>query len=136
MTNMLHNGTFARFPNIRWIMPHMGGVTPFLFFRLSGLDDDPKVRERNPEGVAYYLRGLYYDIAQSASGLAMDALLQMADPTRILFGTDYPSARNVEKVMRDTISALKTHPRLDQKMRAMISSKNAEGLFPRLAPNA
>jgi 6-methylsalicylate decarboxylase len=136
MTNMLYNGTFARFPNIRWIMPHMGGVTPFLYFRLSGLDDDPKVRERNPQGVAYYLRALYYDIAQSASGLAMGALLQMAGPSRILFGTDYPSARNVEKVMRDTISALKADPGLDQETRAMISSENAEGLFPRLAPTA
>ena len=45
ITNMLYNGTLAKYPNIRWIMPHMGGVTPFLLFRLSGLNDDPKVRE-------------------------------------------------------------------------------------------
>jgi predicted TIM-barrel fold metal-dependent hydrolase len=69
ITNMLYTGILAKYPNIRWIMPHMGGVTPFLLFRLSGLDDDPKVRERIPEGVATYLKRLYYDVAQSPSRL-------------------------------------------------------------------
>jgi predicted TIM-barrel fold metal-dependent hydrolase len=133
---MLYNGTLAKFTNIRWIMPHMGGVTPFLFFRLSGLDDEPKVHERNPSGVAHYLRSVYYDIAQSPSRLAMSALLQMAGPSRILFGTDYPSARNVEKVMRDTVAALESDPALSHETRAMIASGNAERLFPRFATAA
>ena len=33
-------------------MSHMGGVTPFLLFRLNGLDDEPKLRPRLPDGVA------------------------------------------------------------------------------------
>ena len=36
IANMLFSGTLERFPNIRFIMPHAGGVTPFLLFRLSG----------------------------------------------------------------------------------------------------
>ena len=56
IANMLYTGMLAKYPNIRWIMPHMGGVTPFLMFRLCGLDDDPKARERIPDGVATYLR--------------------------------------------------------------------------------
>ena len=100
IANLLYTGTLARYPNIRFIMSHMGGVTPFLLFRLRGLDDQPKLRERIPEGVAAYLGRLYYDIAQSAAPLAFRALLDIADPSRILFGTDYPFARNAEKVMR------------------------------------
>ncbi len=50
ITNMLYTGMLAKFPNIRWIMPHMGGVAPFLLFRLSGIEDDPKARDKVPGG--------------------------------------------------------------------------------------
>ena len=133
VTNMLYNGTFAKYPNIRWIMPHMAGVTPFLLFRLSGLDDDPKICERSPDGVAAYLRRLYYDVAQSPSPLALRALLEIADPSRILFGTDYPSARNVEKVMRDTIEAVRSFDGFDDETRRNVMARNAERLLPRFA---
>lgn len=133
ITNMLYNGTLAKFPNIRWIMPHMGGVTPFLLFRLSGLNDDPKVRERIPDGVAAYLRRLYYDVAQSAAPLSFRALLEVADPDRILFGTDYPSARPAEKVMRDTAAAVRTFDGFDETLRHKIMAGNAQALLPRFA---
>jgi len=133
ITNMLYTGMLAKFPNIRWIMPHMGGVTPFLMFRLCGLDDDPKARERIPDGVAAYLRRLYYDVAQSPSPLALRALLDVADPSHILFGTDYPSARNVEKVMRDTVAAVRTFDGFDDKLRRKVMASNAQGILPRFA---
>ena len=133
ITNMLYTGMLAKYPNIRWILPHMGGVTPFLLFRLCGLDDDPKVRARIPDGVTAYLRRLHYDIAQSPSRLALRALLEVADPTRILFGTDYPSARNVEKVMRDTVDAVRTFDGFDETLRRNVMARNARTLFPRFA---
>jgi len=133
ITNMLYTGMLAKYPNIRWIMPHMGGVTPFLLFRLSGLDDDPKVRERIPDGVATYLKRLYYDVAQSPAPLALRALLEVADPSRIMFGTDYPSARNFEKVMRDTVHAVRTFDGFDDALRDNVMAANAQTLFPRFA---
>jgi len=57
----------------------MGGVTPFLLFRLNGLDDEPKLRPRFPDGVAAHLKRLYYDVAQSAAPLSFHALLEVAD---------------------------------------------------------
>ena len=36
IANLLCTGTLAKYPNIRFIMSHMGGVTPSLLFRLSG----------------------------------------------------------------------------------------------------
>jgi 6-methylsalicylate decarboxylase len=133
ITNMLYTGMLAKYPNIRWIMPHMGGVAPFLMFRLCGLDDDPKARERIPDGVAAYLRRLYYDVAQSPSPLALRALLDVADPSRILFGTDYPSARNVEKVMRDTVAAISTFDGFDDVLRRKVMASNAQRILPRFA---
>lgn len=133
ITNMLYTGIQAKYPNIRWIMPHMGGVAPFLIFRLSGLDDDPKVHERLPEGVAAYLKRLYYDVAQSPSRLALHALLEVADPSRVMFGTDYPSARNAEKVMRNTLEAVRSFEGFDDKLRQNVMSGNAQAIFPRFA---
>lgn len=133
ITNMLYNGTLAKFPNIRFIMPHMGGVTPFLLFRLSGLDDNPAIRKRIPEGVAAYLNRLYYDVAQSPSPLALRALLEIADPGRILFGTDYPSARNVEKVMADTVASVRSFDGFDDTLRHNVMVGNAQALLPRFA---
>jgi predicted TIM-barrel fold metal-dependent hydrolase len=114
-------------------MSHMGGVTPFLLFRLRGLDDQPKLRERIPEGVAAHLGRLYYDIAQSAAPLSFRALLEVADHSRILFGTDYPFARNAEKVMTDTITALASFDGFDAALRRKIAHDNARMLFPRFA---
>ena len=39
--NLLWNGTFGKYPNIRWIMPHGGGTIPFLVYRMSAMDDNP-----------------------------------------------------------------------------------------------
>jgi len=133
ITNLLFNGTLEKYPNIRWIMPHMGGVTPFLLFRLCGLDDDPKAKPKIPAGVATYLKRLYYDVAQSAAPLSFRALLEVADPSRILFGTDYPSARPAEKVMRDTVVAVRSFDGFDESLRKNIMSGNAQALLPRFA---
>jgi 6-methylsalicylate decarboxylase len=131
IVNLLCTGTLAKYPNIRFIMAHMGGVTPFLKFRLSGLDDEPKLRERLPDGVAAYLKRFYYDVTQSTSPGALDALLDVADPDRILFGTDYPFARNAEKVMTDTIAAIAEFPGFDAPTRRKVACENARALFPR-----
>jgi predicted TIM-barrel fold metal-dependent hydrolase len=114
-------------------MPHMGGVAPFLLFRLSGIEDDPKARDKVPAGVATYLKRLWYDVAQSPSRLAINALLEIADPSRILFGTDYPSARPAEKVMRDTVAAVRTFDGFDETLRHKIMAGNAQALLPRFA---
>jgi predicted TIM-barrel fold metal-dependent hydrolase len=132
--NLLYNGTLAKYPNIRFLMSHMGGVTPFLLFRLSGLDDDPKVRERIPDGVAAHLNRLYYDVAQSAAPLSLRALLDIADPSRIFFGTDYPFARKAEKVLKDTIAGVAGFGGFaDDALRRKMSYENAQALFPRFA---
>lgn len=133
ITNMLYTGMLEKFPNIRFIMPHMGGVTPFLLFRLSGLDDDPKLKDKVPAGVKTYLNRFYYDVAQSPSPLALRALMEIADPSRVMFGTDYPSARFFEKVMADTIAGVKEFDGFDEALLAKVMAGNAKALLPRFA---
>jgi len=73
------------------------------------------------------------DVAQSAAPLSFRALLEIADPSRILFGTDYPFARNAEKVLKDTIEALARFDGFDDTLRRKIAFDNARTLFPRFA---
>jgi len=72
-------------------------------------------------------------VAQSAAPLSFHALLEVADPSRILFGTDYPFARNAEKVMKDTIEALAHFDGFDATLRRKIALDNARILFSRFA---
>jgi predicted TIM-barrel fold metal-dependent hydrolase len=132
IANLHWNGMFTRFANIRWVMPHAGGVTPFLAFRFSGMDDIPSVRERSPEGVAATLKRLYYDIAQATHPAPLRALLEVADPSRILFGTDFPFARNIG-VIEQSIAAVDEFDGFDAALRHKVMRDNALALFPRLA---
>ncbi|MPZ56233.1 MAG: amidohydrolase family protein [Rhizobiales bacterium] len=131
IANLHFNGMFARFPDIRWLMPHAGGVTPFLAFRLSGMDDINAVRERSPDGITATLKRLYYDIAQATHPAPLRALMEIADPSRILFGTDFPFARNAG-VIEQSIAAVEAFEGFDATVRRKVERDNALALFPRL----
>ncbi len=88
--NLLWNGTFGKFPNIRWIMPHGGGTIPFLAYRLSSMDHRPQVRDKLPGGsVATALRGLYYDVAEICAPAPLKALTEIADPSPSCSGATF-----------------------------------------------
>lgn len=71
----------------------------------------------------------YYDTALSSTSAAFPSLLAVADPTRILFGSDFPFAPvRAVKYMRTEYEAMRLPPTL----RAGIDRNNAEALFPRL----
>jgi predicted TIM-barrel fold metal-dependent hydrolase len=132
--NMLWNGTFAKFPNIRWIMPHGGGTIPFLTYRLSQMDH--KRTDRLIGGtVASTLRSLYYDVAEICAPAPLSALMKVADPSRILFGSDYPFSRHKNPVqdVRDLIAGFEAFDGFDAATRHGIERDNALKLLPRLS---
>ena len=104
-------------------------------FRLTLIvfDQMPAHRDKVPKGVRTYLRRLYYDVAQSIDPPALSALMAIADPAHVMFGTDYPFARNPEAVVRDTIAGVNTFEGFDDSLRAHVDRDNALSLFPRFA---
>ena len=69
-----------RYPNLRFIIPHLGGTIQFLLARLTG---------KTEEEITGGLHGIYYDtVSGSAEALASACLIYGA--SRLLFGTDYP----------------------------------------------
>jgi aminocarboxymuconate-semialdehyde decarboxylase len=91
-TSLILAGVPARFSAIRFILSHAGGVLPYPFPRIAlSLDMMPGVIERIGDPAAA-LRAFYYDIALAAGAPTFAALGRIADPSRILFGTDFPMA--------------------------------------------
>jgi 6-methylsalicylate decarboxylase len=87
VANLIYSGTLDRCPHIRWIIPHGGGALPALSLRLDGVRGD---RNRASDRAASYLRRFHYDLAGPRSDAALGALLGIADPGHLLYGSDWP----------------------------------------------
>jgi predicted TIM-barrel fold metal-dependent hydrolase len=133
--NLLWNGTFAKYPNIRWLMPHGGGTIPFLIYRMSAMDDNPDVGDRLPGGtVASALGHFYYDVAEICAPGPLKCLMEIADPARLTFGSDFPFSRHRTPTqdVRNLLAAFNAFEGWDAATRRNIETDNALQLFPRL----
>jgi len=90
MVSLMFQGGAAKFPDIRWIFSHSGGVTPFLLSRYQREEVEKDRKSVLPTGMMYELRKLHYDTAQGHHEGALKALLAIIPTSQVLFGTDYP----------------------------------------------
>lgn len=90
--NLVLSGCMERYPNIRWILSHAGGFLPYVSWRLSLAEHLDAYAGSLPKGVMAYIRNFFFDTALSPSPAALRCLLEVADPRKILFGSDYPFA--------------------------------------------
>ena len=94
IANTIFSGTAARYPNMPVIFSHGGGSMPKLVRRLSGSDNDPKMKEIVPGGFIAMARKLYYDVAQQTLPSQLWPLKNVATVPQMVFGTDSPYAAN------------------------------------------
>lgn len=100
IASLIYSGTTTRFPDVRFIFSHGGGVMPYIIERfLAGTSAElmPGVVTHGqasgppknvPKGVLYELRQMYYDTAQVSNPVAMAALRQVVTTSQIVYGTD------------------------------------------------
>jgi len=129
--NLIWTGTLERRPNLRIILSHAGGTTPYLAGRIGLLAALPQIRERAPKGPAHYLAQFNYDTALSANPNALRSLQELVGPEKILFGSDFPFAP--EPIARASIEGLARYAGFDAPARARIERENALALLPGLA---
>jgi len=103
-TNLIMKGVMTRYPDIRFILSHAGGTLPFLAHRLSIFDTRTPFAENYPEGALALLKRFWFDTALSADNVPLTGLTEIADPAKILFGTDYPYV--VEEVAEEETARL------------------------------
>jgi len=128
IASLVFSGTAARYPDIRWIFSHSGGTMPFLLSRFTRQEVDMKERakERMPRGVMYELGKFYYDTAQGNHSGALSALMKIAAPSQVLFGSDFPFRDGAEEI--EGLKAFRFKPK---DLRA-IERDNALKLLPGL----
>lgn len=94
VAEMMFAGILDRYPNIRWVLSHLGGALPYVSWRLSMMEHSDRgayaaFRERG-RTVADYLRSLHYDTAVSAGPAALRAAIELLGTERLVFGSDIP----------------------------------------------
>ncbi|RTL56060.1 MAG: amidohydrolase [Rhodocyclaceae bacterium] len=130
-TSLLFAGVMHRLTNIKISLSHAGGMLPFVAHRIAELAPAANISEMTREELLQGIRGFYFDTALSSSRQAIDSLVAVANPERIMFGSDFPYAplRTVSYFTQALDDNLKDQDSLLTK----INSGNALKLFSRLS---
>jgi aminocarboxymuconate-semialdehyde decarboxylase len=90
VARMCYDGLLRDFPDIRWIIAHIGGAVPYLMERMdNGFRDFAECRVKIDQLPSTYLKRLYYDtVTFSAYNLNLARDLVGAD--HLVMGSDYP----------------------------------------------
>lgn len=132
VSNLLLKGVLKKYPDIKLIIPHAGAALPVLVDRIIGLSpalglDEPV----EPDEVFRQLRSLYFDLAGFPIPRLLPALLTIADPDKMLYGSDWPFTPNV--IVESLIQQIAETDQLDEAFKQKIFSLNAHTLFSRFA---
>jgi predicted TIM-barrel fold metal-dependent hydrolase len=132
VTNMVLSGVLDRYPNIIVIVPHAGAALPVLAGRIELLLPMLSAPgSQTPPSIRSALKRLHFDLAGAPVPELLGALLQVATPDRIHYGSDWPFTPVV--VCEALLSKLDATSLLDVPSRQRIMRDNAVRLFPRLA---
>lgn len=128
--NLITSGTITRYPNVKIIVPHCGSFLPSLVERLAGITEILAAQGvGKPVKVMDSVKMLYFDFAGSALPRNLDTLLTMVDPSKIMYGSDYPYTP-APLIIESKKSLMAYEP--IEKYKAMIFRENALQLFKRL----
>lgn len=110
--SLLINGSFERFPAIRWHVAHGGGTVPMLRARLNALA--AAARELGPafgapegaqlltaDSARQALRRAFFDTALVADEPALRAMQATASTEHLMFGSDWPFAARLYAALED-----------------------------------
>lgn len=131
MTRLIFSGIFERFPNIKFITHHAGGIVPYLADRIKvhydnglerlGLKNFPGLTKHPIE----YYKLFYADTALNGNLSALRCALEFFGEERLLFGTDMPyDVENGDISIRETIRAVEELTE-DKDIKEKIFFKNA-----------
>lgn len=129
--NMIANGVFEKFPNIKLIVPHSGSFLPNLYERFPFIVDFLAGKGlMEPVDVKKSYAKLYFDCSGDPIPNNLEFLLSTTTPDRVMYGSDYPFT-NAE-ITRKKLPALQAHFENNPALlpyKEKIFHENAEKLF-------
>lgn len=124
--DLVLSGTLARHRSIRWIVPHAGAVLPVVAHRVAAIS----ATTDSPVDVPGALGTLYYDLAGLPLPVALDALVTVVSPDRLLYGSDFPFTP--APAVTALAHALDEDPVTDTADLTLAPGSPGASLFPRL----
>jgi len=129
--NLVFSGAVERFPRIRFVLAHAGGLMPYFAWRLSiSPMIDARLEQLTPADIYARLGRFWYDNALSPTAETLTCLNAVAPPNQIVFGSDWPFAN--ARVISEAVKTYEAVP-LPQAQREAIDRGNALSLFPQWA---
>jgi len=89
--NLMARNVPARYPDIKWVIPHCGSFLPMAIPRMKAVL--PAMIAKNlmqPVDFEANLAQFYYDLAGAPSAEAIASMLTITTPDHIMYGSDYP----------------------------------------------
>ena len=100
--SLVTSGTKAKYPHVKVILSHGGGTLAVLADRAAGMAQMMGC-PLSPQEIIDGFRTFYYDVALTAAPAAVAAVLELADPARLLYGSDLPYAPEATVAMVDAV---------------------------------
>ncbi len=124
---LMMTGVFLKFPEVKFIFAHYGGVLPLVKERYD--NTYLMLRKRNfvkdlGKIPSDYFRNLYFDTSGSRSLASLLCALEVADLNHILWGSDFPANQDIE----GSIAVIKNAPH-ESREKEMLFSGNLEKLL-------
>jgi uncharacterized protein len=112
ISRLIFSGIVERYPSLRFLTHHAGGIIPHLAGRLGLRHDSPGQRKGigvedrfTPEYTTELYKRFYGDTVFSGAHGPLECALEFFGPDHILFGTDMPyGAEGGELFVRSTIA--------------------------------
>lgn len=124
---LVFRGVPERFPRIRWVLGHLGGMIPYMAERLDrGWRAFAECRRHCPQPPSQYLRQFYFDTVNFDVPALMLAV-QFAGAGHVLAGSDYAHQIGSPQQMLESLRALPLPPAA----RDQILGGNARNLYQR-----
>jgi aminocarboxymuconate-semialdehyde decarboxylase len=125
VVRLIMGGVMDRFPNLRFIVSHLGGAIPYLAERIQNCYEAYPECQENISGPAKdYLKRFYYDTVSFFEPALMCAYA-LVGAERLVLGSDYP---HVIGDIREAISSIEDL-QIPQQEKDMIFSGNLMGLI-------
>ena len=122
---LVFSGVAEKFPQIRWVLAHLGGAIPYLAERLDrGYFAFKDCRENIDKPPSEYLKDFYYDTV-NFDVKALQLAVDFAGAHHLLAGSDYPHQIGSLEKMVSSIEKLN----ISSKDKEAIYSENASKLL-------
>ena len=122
---LVFSGVAERFPNIKWVLGHLGGAIPYLAERLDrGFEAFADCRVHISRPPSDYLKKFYFDTV-NFDPRALELAVSFAGAGHVLAGSDYPHQIGSIPNMLESLQAM----RVSEGEREMVLGGNAKKLL-------